>query len=58
MKIVDIIVIVLFLAGLGVLAFFQQCSLDIYFLVFGIAMAFMCAIALFRLNRGSNKKDK
>lgn len=58
MKIVDIIVVVLFLIGLAVLALFQQCSLDIFFLVFGLAIAIMCSITLFRLNKKSSKKEK
>lgn len=51
MKIVDAIVLVLFVVGLIVLCFFQQCSLDIFFLVFGFAVALMCGIALYRVNR-------
>ena len=54
MKIVDGIVLTLFVIGLIVLCFFQQCSLDIYFLVFGFAVAIMCGITLFRLDKKKN----
>lgn len=57
MKIVDGIVLTLFVIGLIVLCFFQQCSLDIYFLVFGFAVALMCGIALFRLNKKPDTKE-
>ncbi len=57
MKIVDGIVLTLFVIGLIVLCFFQQCSLDIYFLVFGFAVALMCGITLYRLNKKQKTKE-
>ena len=57
MKIVDGIVLTLFVIGLIVLCFFQQCSLDIYFLVFGFAVALMCWLTLYRLNKKPKTKE-
>ena len=57
MKIVDGIVLTLFVIGLIVLCFFQQCSLDIYFLVFGFAVALMCGITLYRINKKPKTKE-
>ncbi len=58
MKIVDGIVLAVFVIGLIVLCFFQQCSLDIFFLVFGFAVALMCGITLYRLNKKTNTKQE
>lgn len=59
MKIIDGIVLALFVIGLIVLCFFQQCSLDIFFLVLGFAVALMCGIALYRVNKKSGtSKEK
>ena len=54
MKIVDRIVLVVFVISLIILCFFQKCTLDIYFLVFGFAVAAMCAVTL----NLQNKKSK
>ena len=43
MKTLDIIVISVFVIALIILCFFSQCTLDIYFIVFGFAVAAMCA---------------
>ena len=58
MKIVDGIVLAVFVIGLIVLCFFQQCSLDIFFLVFGFAVALMCGITLYRLYKKTNTKQE
>lgn len=59
MKVLDGIVLVVFLVALIVLSFFQQCSLDIYFLVFGFAIALMSAITLFmQTNRNKEKNSQ
>lgn len=58
MKIVDGIVLAVFVIGLIVLCFFQQCSLDIFFLVFGFAVALMCGITLYRLNKKTNTEQE
>lgn len=55
MKAVDIIVLVLFVAGLIALCFFQSCSLDIFFLVLGFAVAAMSVIAIFVQNKKMSK---
>ena len=46
-KILDYVVLIALVIGLVVLCFFQNCSLDIYFLVFGFAIAIMSAVTLF-----------
>ena len=55
MKIVDRIVLVVFVISLIILCFFQKCTLDIYFLVFGFAVAAMCAVTLYLQNKKSNQ---
>ena len=45
-KMLDYIVLAVLVIGLVVLCFFQKCSLDIYFLVFGFAIAAMSAVTL------------
>ena len=55
-KKLDYIVLAVFVIGLVVLCFFQKCSLDIYFLVFGFAIAVMSAITLF-MHRGRKMKS-
>lgn len=56
MKTVDKIVFAVFVIALVVLCFFQQCSLDIYFLIFGFAVAAMSLIAM--IMQSKSKKDK
>jgi uncharacterized ion transporter superfamily protein YfcC len=53
MKVLDKVVLVLFVIGLVILYFFRQCRLDIYFLVLGFAVAIMSLVAMII----QNKKD-
>lgn len=55
MKIVDGIVLALFVIALGILCFFQKCTLDIYFLILGFAVAIMGAVAMF-IQRNKERK--
>ena len=50
MKIVDRIVLVVYILALVVLCFFRSCTLDTYFLVLGFAVAIAAGIYMF-LNR-------
>lgn len=52
----DYIVLAVFVIGLVVMCFFQKCSLDIYFLVFGFAIAVMSAVTLF-VHNGKKKSS-
>ena len=56
MKALDYIVLAVFVVALIILCFFQQCTLDIFILVFGFVVAAMSAIAMFLQNR--KKKDE
>lgn len=59
MKILDYVVLAVLVIGLVVLCFFQKCSLDIYFLVFGFAIAVMSAVTLFmNKNKGKSSEKK
>lgn len=58
MKILDGIVLAAFVIGLIILCFFQKCSMDIYFLVFGFAVALMCGITLYCVNKKPKSSDK
>lgn len=58
MKTVDKIVIGVFIIALIVLCFFQQCALDIYFLVFGFAIAIMCGYTLYRHDKKEKKSNE
>jgi hypothetical protein len=46
MKVLDKLILVLFVVGLVVLCFFQQCRMDIYFLVLGFAIAAMSLVSM------------
>ncbi len=54
LKVLDYIVLAVFVIALIVLCFLQQCGLDIYFLVLGFVVAVMCGLTLFF----QHKKDK
>ncbi len=58
MKMLDYIVLAVLVIGLVVLCFFQKCSLDIYFLVFGFAIAAMSAVTLFVHGRNGKTSAK
>ena len=57
MKIIDIVVYVLFVAGLVVLCFFQNCPMDILFLVLGFGVAAMCGATMIWQAKSKKKKD-
>ena len=44
-KILDYAVLAVLVVGLIILCFFQKCNLDIYFLVFGFAVAAVSAVS-------------
>ena len=45
MKVYDWIILAVFAIALIVLAFFQKCSLDIYFLIVGAVIAVLAAVS-------------
>ena len=55
MKVLDKVVLAIMVIGLIVLCFMQQCALDKYFLVFGVAVAAMCLIIMILQDK---KKDE
>lgn len=55
MKIVDRIVLIVFVIALIILCFFQKCTLDIYFLVFGFAVAAVCAVTMYLHSKKLNQ---
>jgi hypothetical protein len=55
MKKLDTIILIVFVIGLVILCFLQQCRLDIYFLVLGFAVALMSLVAMIFQD---NKKEK
>lgn len=57
-KMLDYIVLAVLVIGLVVLCFFQKCSLDIYFLVFGFAIAAMSAVTLLVKKRNEKNSVK
>ena len=61
-KIIDRVVLAIFVIALVVLCFFQNCTIDKYFLVFGFAIAIMAAFTMFIQERKNkemqSKKDK
>ena len=57
-KMLDYIVLAVLVIGLVVLCFFQKCSLDIYFLVFGFAIAAMSAVTLLVQKRNEKNSVK
>ncbi len=58
MKIVDKLVLAVFVIVLIVLCFFQKCALDIYFLIFGFGVAAMCGVAMFLHDKKTKDTDK
>lgn len=54
-KILDYAVLAILIVGLIVLCFFQECSHDIYFLIFGFVVAAVSVVAMIIQNR--KKKD-
>lgn len=48
---VDRIVLAVFVIALIILCFFQSCTMDIYFLIFGFAIAGMCGFTLYKHNK-------
>ncbi|MCI7242898.1 MAG: hypothetical protein MR549_03350 [Lachnobacterium sp.] len=54
-KILDYAVLAILVVGLIVLCFFQECSHDIYFLIFGFVVAAVSVVAMIIQNR--KKKD-
>ncbi len=57
-KMLDYIVLAVLVIGLVVLCFFQKCSLDIYFLVFGFTIAAMSAVTLLVQKRNEKNSVK
>lgn len=55
MKKLDIVVFVVFVAALIVLCFFQNCALDIVFLVLGFGVAALCGVTMIWMSK--RKKD-
>lgn len=56
MKILDYVVLAVFVVGLVILCFLQQCGLDIYFLVLGFAVAAMSLVTMILQNKKNNKE--
>jgi L-asparagine transporter-like permease len=56
MKTLDYIILAVFIVGLVILCFFQNCRLDIYFLVLGFAVAAMSAGTMFLQKRKNKRK--
>ena len=54
-KILDYAVLAILVVGLIVLCFFQECSHDIYFLIFGFVVAAVSVVAMIIQNL--KKKD-
>lgn len=57
MKIIDGIILAIFTIALIILCFFQQCSLDIYFLIFGFAIAIMSGITMFTQTKRAKEEN-
>lgn len=57
-KILDYIILAVLVVGLIVLCFFQECSLDIYFLVFGFVVAAASAVTMVIQNRKNQDSEK
>ena len=55
MRVLDGIVLVLFVVGLIILCFLQQCGLDIYFLLFGFAVVLVSLVVMIVQNK---KKER
>lgn len=58
MKIVDGVVLTLFVIGLFILCFFQQCGLDIYFLIVGFIVALASLLVMGVQNHKKDQPDK
>jgi hypothetical protein len=57
MKIFDKIVLAVFLVGLVILCFLQECGLDIYFLILGFAVAAMAALSMYLQGKQENENE-
>ena len=57
-KILDYIILAVLVVGLIVLCFFQECSGDIYFLVFGFVVAAASAVTMVIQNRKNQDSEK
>lgn len=57
-KILDYIILAILVVGLIVLCFFQECSRDIYFLVFGFVVAAASAVTMVIQNRKNQDSEK
>uniref|UniRef100_UPI003FEFACE1 hypothetical protein n=1 Tax=Agathobacter sp. TaxID=2021311 RepID=UPI003FEFACE1 len=57
-KILDYIILAVLVVGLIVLCFFQECSWDIYFLVFGFVVAAVSAVTMVIQNRKNQDSEK
>lgn len=57
-KILDYIILAVLVVGLIVLCFFQECSRDIYFLVFGFVVAAAFAVTMVIQNRKNQDSEK
>lgn len=57
-KILDYIILAVLVVGLIVLCFFQECSHDIYFLIFGFVVAAVSAVTMVIQNRKNQDSEK
>lgn len=58
MKVLDYIVLAVMVIGLVILCFLQECSWDIYFLIFGFAVAAMAAVTMYLQNRSKKESEE
>lgn len=58
MKTLDYIILVLFVVAMIVFCFLQQCSLDIYFIVLGFAVAAMAGFAMYKQDKKAKEAGK
>lgn len=57
-KILDYAVLAILVVGLIVLCFFQECSHDIYFLIFGFVVAAVSVVAMIIQNRKEKDSEQ
>lgn len=58
LKVLDYVVLAVFVIGLIVLCFLQECGLDIYFLVLGFVVAAMSLFTMIFQNRKESKNEE
>jgi len=57
MKIVDIVILAVYVIALIALCFFFKCSLDIYFMILAFAVALMSGIAMIIQRKNGKTKE-